>query len=211
MKKNKIYFILILLLFLYVILAASSYTNAVFTDISQNIFRLHVIANSNSEEDQNLKYIVRDAVLDYINDISNGCTSKEGIITIVNNNIQEIKEVAQDAVYKEGFLYDVDLEIGNFSFPTKQYGDISFPPGFYDALRIKIGMAEGKNWWCVMFPPLCFIDTSSGIVPDESKELMKDNLSQEEFALLSTDNSDTKIKFKVVELLQNISIGGIFM
>ena len=81
----------------------------------------------------------------------------------------------------------------------------------YDALRIKIGDASGENWWCVMFPPLCFIDTTSGIVPDSSKEIMQENLETEEWALISSKTSDTKIKFKVVEVLQNISFGGIFM
>lgn len=211
MKKFKIYLLLIVLLFLYVIFSASSYTNAVFTDISQNIFRLHVIANSNSESDQNLKYIVRDAVLNYINNISVGCTSKEEIIEIIKSHSQEIQNIAQETVYKQGFSYNVEIEIGNYNFPTKKYGDIIFPPGLYDALRIKIGKAEGKNWWCVMFPPLCFIDTSSGIVPDSSKEIMKDGLSREEYQLISANSSEVKIKFKVVELLQNISIGGIFM
>lgn len=211
MKIYKIYLVLFLLLFIYVMLAASSYTSAVCSDISENIFRLHVIANSNSEEDQALKYIVRDEVLKYINDISSNCTTKQEIIDIVSTHLQEIQSIAQEAIYKEGFTYPIELQIGNFEFPTKTYGDISFPPGFYDALRIKIGNADGKNWWCVMFPPLCFIDTSSGIVPDESKELMENNLTQEEFALISSSNNEAKIKFKVVELLQNISISGIFM
>ena len=129
-------------------LAASSYTSAVCSDISENIFRLHVIANSNSEEDQALKYIVRDEVLKYINDISSNCTTKQEIIDIVSTHLQEIQSIAQEAIYKEGFTYPVELQIGNFEFPTKTYGDISFPPGFYDALRIKIGNADGKNW-CV--------------------------------------------------------------
>ena len=94
-------------------------------------------------------------------------------------------------------------------FPTKTYGDISLPEGYYDALRIKIGKAEGKNWWCVMFPPLCFVDVTSGIVPDDSKDLLKENLSQEEYDLICNGNSenqnntDITFKFKIVELLNN--------
>ena len=86
-------------------------------------------------------------------------------------------------------------DIGNFEFPTKQYGDISLPAGFYDALRVEIGKAEGRNWWCVMFPSLCFIDISSGIVPDESKE---------EYSIISDhSNSEIKFKFKLIEFFTN--------
>ena len=92
-------------------------------------------------------------------------------------------KIAKDTVEKQGYSYDVSVEIGNFSFPTKQYGDISLPAGFYDALEVKIGNAKGKNWWCVMFPPLCFVDVSSGIVPDNSKETLKNSCNYLYFML----------------------------
>ena len=119
---------------------------------------------------QNLKYIVRDNVLEYMSSITSGVTSKEEIIEIVSNHLEEFKQIAQDTVYENGFDYEVSIEIGNFEFPTKTYGDVSFPAGFYDALKIKMGNADGQNWWCVMFPPLCFIDVSSGIVDDKAKD-----------------------------------------
>ena len=91
----------------------------------------------------------------------------------------------------------------NFT-PTKTYGDISLPAGFYDALRVKIGKAEGQNWWCVMFPPLCFVDISSGVVPDDSKQIMEDSMSEEEFALVSDNsNPEIKFKFKLLEFFVN--------
>ena len=211
MKFFKRFCILIFLLILYTFIAATSYASIVCTNISDNIFRLHVIANSNSTEDQGLKYIVRDAVLEFIDTISKDAKNKEDIIKIVQENISKIKEVAQNTVCEEGYSYNVEVEIGNFNFPTKTYGDISFPTGYYDALRIKIGNADGQNWWCVMFPPLCFIDVSSGIVPDESKEILEENLSLEEFKLISSNGEETKIKFKVIELLQNMNFSGIFM
>ena len=106
------------------------------------------------------------------------------------------------------YKYSVNIKIGNFAFPTKRYGDISLPAGFYDALRVEIGSASGQNWWCVMFPPLCFVDVSSGVVPEESKEVLQENLSYEEYNLLSENqnNSDMNFKFKIVELFQNIGI-----
>ncbi len=198
--------ILISLLFIYTIICAFSYVNAVSTNIENSVFRLHVIANSDSSEDQNLKYIVRDKVLEYINTISADITSKEEVIALVKENINELQKIAEETVYENGYDYPVSLSIGNFSFPTKTYGDISFPAGFYDALKIEIGEAKGQNWWCVMFPPLCFVDVTSGIVPDESKETIKDNLSEEEYKLLSENSSNVKFKFKVIEMFQNISI-----
>lgn len=210
-SKLKTTLLLMFLLFVYVLIAASSYTKAVCTDIANNVFRLHVIANSDSEEDQNLKYIVRDSILSYVNGILENINNKEDVVLTINNHIDEIKNIAQQAVYNEGFTYDVEIEVGNFKFPTKTYGNISLPPGLYDALRVKIGNASGKNWWCVMFPPLCFVDVSSGIVPEDSKELMESNLSSEDYALVSSSKNTTKIKFKVVEVLQNLTINGIFM
>ena len=198
--------LVIFLLFIYTIICAFSYVNAVSTNIQESVFRLHVIANSDSSEDQNLKYIVRDAVLEYINSISKNVCSKTEVISLTNKRIDKIQKIAQETVYKKGFNYSVKLSIGNFAFPTKTYGDISFPAGFYDALKIEIGEAKGQNWWCVMFPPLCFVDVTSGIVPEESKHTIKENLSQEEYSLLSKNNKEINFKFKIVEMFQNISI-----
>lgn len=211
MKNFKRFTILILLLFLYITISAVSYTNAVCTSISDSVFRLHVIANSDSSEDQNLKYIVRDNVLEYMNSITTGITNKEKIIKIISSNLDNFKKIAQDTVYAHGFDYNITVEIGNFEFPTKTYGDISFPPGFYDALKIKIGNAKGQNWWCVMFPPLCFIDISSGIVPDDSKNILESELPNEEYQLISGAENEHKVKFKIVEVLQNFKFNGIFM
>ena len=121
-------------------------------------------------------------------------------------DLDAIRQVAQETVYDNGYFYPVTVELGYFEFPTKTYGDISLPAGFYDALRVKIGSASGQNWWCVMFPPLCFVDVSSGVVPDSSKEVLQDNLDTEGYNVISEDTSDVKFKFKLIELLQNFRI-----
>ena len=195
---------LILLLFLYTTISAISYVEAVSTDISDSVFRLHVIANSDSDEDQSLKYKVRDNLLKYMNNICSNCTSKQEAINLVTEHQEEFKQVALDTIKNEGYSYNVKINIGNFEFPTKQYGDISLPAGYYDALRVEIGEAKGRNWWCVMFPSLCFIDVSSGIVPEESKEELQNILSDEEYSIIS-DNSDNgiKLKFKLIEFFAN--------
>ena len=207
--KIKLFLFILPLLFIYTLICSISYVNAISTDLQKNVFRLHVIANSDSEEDQNLKLKVRDNVIKYMNTLCSKTTSKEEAIEIANAHLNEFKEIALSTIKENGYNYDVNISIDNVFFPTKTYGDISLPEGYYDALRIKIGKAEGKNWWCVMFPPLCFVDVTSGIVPDDSKELLKENLSQEEYDLICNGNSedlnntDITFKFKIVELLNN--------
>ena len=206
MKIFKKILAIILLLFIYTSICAFSYSQSIITDLQNSVFRLHVIANSNSTEDQNLKYLVRDKVLEYINNISNNANTKEEIINIVFENQNEIKEIAEKVIKDNGYDYSVNINIGNYSFPTKTYGDITFPQGNYDALRVEIGDAKGENWWCVMFPPLCFVDVTSGIVPDESKDMLKRNLSDEEYEIISNNSDDVYLKFKIVEMFQNINL-----
>ena len=210
-SKFKRFILVSALLILYVCMSAVSYTHAVTTDIADSVFRLHIIANSDSDEDQNLKYIVRDKVIEYMSSISQNASSKEEVIEIAKANLDKIQAIAAQTIRDNGYTYSVNVEVGNFSFPSKRYGDITLPPGYYDALRIKIGKAKGQNWWCVMFPPLCFVDVTSGVVPDESKEIMEKNLSKEEFDLISKNSNEVKVKFKIVEVLQNFTISGIFM
>ena len=209
-EKFKRFCIITLLFTLYVFISALSYTRAVCSDIQDSVFRLHVIANSDSDDDQKLRYIVRDSVINYINEITANATSKEEVMMIAQENLSQIQSIALQTIIENGYDYTVNINIGNFYFPTKKYGDITFPPGYYDALKIEIGESKGQNWWCVMFPPLCFVDVTSGIVPDESKENLKSNLSQEEYDLISTNSTDIEIKFKIVEVLQNFTISGIF-
>lgn len=207
-SKVKMVIILTFLFFVYTTICAISYANDVSTDIADSVFRLHVIANSDSEVDQNLKYIVRDDLLEYMNTLCTNCTSKEDAITIANEHIEDFKEIALNTIKAQGFDYSVNVSIGNFEFPTKHYGDISLPAGYYDALKVEIGEAKGQNWWCVMFPPLCFVDTSSGIVPEESKEDLENSLTDEEFSIVSDneENLTFKLKFKILEILNDTGL-----
>ena len=176
-------------------------------DISNSVFRLHVIANSNSNEDQNLKYKVRDALLTYMNKLCENINSKEEAISMAYEHKADFENIALEVIHQEGFDYPVNINIGNFEFPTKTYGDISFPAGMYDALRVEIGNASGKNWWCVMFPSLCFIDISSGIVQDDSKTLLEDTMSEESYNIVSDNSKFTiKFKFKILELFSKKTV-----
>ncbi len=203
MKK---YLLLLIVSVSFLLLSAYSYVNAVSNNLADSVFRLHVIANSDSEEDQNLKYKVRDSLIEYMNTLTNDMNTKDEVIQIAKEHIQDFKNIAQNVVKENGYDYEVNVEIGNFSFPTKTYGDISFPAGFYDALKVEIGKAEGQNWWCVMFPPLCFVDVTSGVVPEESKENLEENLGDEEYSIISDteENGFTSIKFKIIEFFESI-------
>ncbi len=205
MKLLKKWLILFLLLSLFIFISAFSYVNAVSNHISDSVFRLHILANSNSVEDQALKYKVRDAVIEKMHSLSPLCSTKEEVIQLARENLDEIKKIAQETINSNGYLYPVSVSIGNYSFPTKEYGDISLPAGYYDAIKIEIGSATGQNWWCVMFPPLCFVDVSTGVVPDESKEMIHSKLSDEEFEIISEENNKVNFKFKLIELLSNMS------
>ncbi|CDE82807.1 stage II sporulation protein R [Clostridium sp. CAG:273] len=199
--------IVLLLLILFIFISAISYVSAVSNNIANGVFRLHVIANSDSPEDQNLKYIVRDELIKYMNTLAKDCNSKQEVIEIAKNNISNFENIAKKTIKDNGFNYNVTVEIGNFDFPTKTYGDITLPAGTYDSLKIKIGKSEGQNWWCVMFPPLCFVDVTTGIVPEESKKEMKEAMPEEEYSLISnTNNSEVNFKFKLIEFFENIKL-----
>lgn len=207
MNIFKRFILIFILLVTYIIISAISYANVVSENISNSVFRLHVIANSDSSEDQNLKLIVRDELLKYMNSLTENITSKEAAIEIAKQHEEDFYKIAKQTIINNGYNYDVKIEIGNFFFPTKHYGDISLPSGYYDSLKVEIGSASGQNWWCVMFPPLCFVDMSTGIVPDESKETIQENLPEEEYAIISkSNNSNINFKFKLVEFFYNNKI-----
>lgn len=201
-------FVILILLSLFILISAISYVDAVSNNIADSVFRLHVIANSDSKEDQELKLKVRDELLSYMNIISKDSANKQEAMQIANEHKEEFTQIAEKVIKENGYNYTVNVQIGKADFPTKYYGDITLPAGTYDALKVQIGEANGQNWWCVMFPPLCFVDVSTGIVPDNSKQELKQSLDNEEYDLISkTDNNEISFKFKIVELFQNWRLG----
>ena len=198
MKRQFIF--LIFLFAIYIFLSCFVYVITSFANIENSVFRLHIIANSNSAEDQNLKYKVRHSVISYMNNICKNSNSKEETISIVKNHINDFQQIANDTIIENGYNYSSEAQVGNFEFPTKFYGDISLPSGYYDALEIKLGNSSGQNWWCVLYPSLCFVDVSSGTLPDSSKEELQNILSEEQYSLISENTPTYNFKFKLVEL-----------
>ena len=183
--------------------------NKIQQNLKNNLIRFHVRANSDSSFDQACKLKVRDALLSYMNTLSSNCNTKEEAIQIATQHQNEFQTIAENVIVENGYNYPVQIKINNFYFPTKSYGDISLPAGYYDALRVEIGNAKGKNWWCVMFPSLCFIDISSGIVDSEGKEKLENNLDSESYELISESKTSTEFKLKF-KLLEVFSHNGLF-
>lgn len=133
----------------------AAFTRADTAFARENLIRLHVIANSDSPADQDLKLMVRDAVLAETRDLFAQVTSKEEARQLLMENKQQIIQAAEEVIRAQGFSYSINLEIGTYAFPSRSYQGLTLPAGTYDAVQIRIGEARGANWWCVLFPPLC--------------------------------------------------------
>lgn len=162
--------------------------------LAQEVLRFHVLANSDSDEDQELKLQVRDAVLAYLEENMPEEDSAGAAGSWVRGHIDEIEEVSRGVIAEAGADYPVSAAVTTCWFPDKSYGDITFPAGNYEALRIEIGEAEGHNWWCVLYPGLCFLDAVNAVVPDEGKEKLKNVLTEEEYSGITAD-TDFKISW----------------
>lgn len=163
-------------------------------NIASQIIRLHVIANSDSDEDQALKLKVRDAIIQNLQSELAHVTSIAEARSIIVSQIPEIEKTAQQVIEQEGYPYTVNATLGQRYFPVKVYGDLTFPAGDYEALCLEIGNAGGHNWWCVLFPSLCFVDETYAVVPEKSKEKLQQSLSREEYASLQNNTTASSKK-----------------
>lgn len=164
-------------------------------EIQQDVFRLHILANSDSEEDQNLKLKVRDEILKYTEDFYKSSNSKEEAIKITAENLQSIANKAKEIVFENGYDYQVKARVADVYFNTRTYENVTMPSGTYKALQIEIGNAEGKNWWCVMYPSLC-------VGASANYQELKDNMNDNEYNLLTEEK--TEYKFKIIEYFEKI-------
>lgn len=222
MKKERIFlsFLLALLCMGAVSLWISSgrAVQAVHEDLASHILRFHVLANSDSEEDQALKLSVKTAVLDYLESALPEDSDLESTKAFLAAHEAEIKKIAEDLISSAGFDYSVSLSLEPWYFPTKAYGDLTFPCGTYEAFRIVIGDGGGKNWWCVLYPALCFVDATHGIVPENSKEELQGILDEDTYETLlppektadhsfgqgSSESARPQIRFRLAEWLTEL-------
>lgn len=173
--------------------------------IADGVVRFHVLANSDTAADQNLKLDVRDAVLASFGEKLEGCSSKGESMALLAAYKEEIRQTAAAEIARQGYDYPVSVSLVREDFPEKTYGNLVFPAGVYDAVRIEIGKAKGHNWWCVLYPQMCYVDAAWGEPTDEGRERLQENLTPEEYAVVSAaeqTNKAPKIKLKIVEIWQ---------
>ncbi len=206
--EKKIIFMAFLLALLYtaisIIGATKAYSEQMQQSIASKVIRFHVLANSDSMADQRLKLSVRDAILQDLGQELEACETKEETELFLKDSFERIENTALKEIKKQGYDYDVKVSLEKALFPLKSYGAFSFPAGIYDSLRVEIGRAEGQNWWCVMYPPMCYVDAAWSEVTPQSQMRLKGVLTEEEFAIVNAEQQglQPKIRFKIVEWWQ---------
>lgn len=161
--------------------------------LAQEVLRFHVLANSDSRQDQELKLMVKDAVVEYMQLNLANETDVLHTKVWVENHLKELESISLEVIKEQGYNYTVEAQIMEIDFPTKVYGDVTFPAGIYEALRINIGEAQGENWWCCLYPQLCFIDATCAVVSEEGKEELETVLTEDEYEMITTKS---EFKFK---------------
>lgn len=171
--------------------------------IADKILRFHVIANSNSAQDQALKLKVRDCVIEYLSGPLKACETKEESETVICSLLPQIKEKASELVRRMGYDYTIEADVGEEYFPVKTYGEMTFPRGYYESLTIRIGSGAGRNWWCVLFPNLCFTDAVTAQMPEESEQLLSEQLDAQAYGSLY-EGERLQLRFKLAEWLREL-------
>lgn len=164
-------------------------------NISQEVFRLHILANSDSDEDQSLKLKVRDKILTESESLFINCKNLNDVINVSKNNINYFKKLANECIKENGYNYETKVYVDKEYFNTRKYEKITLPSGVYNALKIEIGEAKGHNWWCVMFPAIC--------LPAVSDDEINSILNEDEIELINSNNK-YEIRFKIVEIYEKI-------
>ena len=174
-------------------------------ELYDNVIRLHVLANSDSEEDQALKLTVRDALLKKTQTLLENVDSKEEAEAILRQDLPVIEQTARDALRAAGAENTVTVELGQESYPTREYERLAFPAGEYLSLRVMIGEAEGQNWWCVLFPPLCLTAATAQSEQETEAVCLSAGLSGEQYRMIAdTDETKYKLRFKILEVAEEL-------
>lgn len=178
------------------------------TELSEKLLRLHVIAASDSDEDQATKLLVKDETVSILQDLLSDCSDKEDFITTLSSYLPILQQTLQDFLFSINCPQTVTVSLEYTYFPVKLYGDLVFPSGFYDALRVVLEEGKGQNWWCVLYPPLCFTDVCTMSVPEQSKTQLEETLSDNAWNSIQMDcqtkNDTPKIRFWIVDFIKDI-------
>ncbi len=169
--------------------------------LAKKVVRFHVVANSDSEADQKLKLLVRDAVGGYLQEKMEQVESKEACKAEIMESIPTIETLAKEVIAGEGFDYSVNARLQNVKFPEKTYGEYTFPKGTYEALKITIGEGGGQNWWCVMYPNMCFENSMYEVVGEDAQENLRKVLDEEEYQYV-LEQGNYEIRFRFLEFFR---------
>lgn len=161
--------------------------------LAREVLRFHVLANSDSREDQALKFKVRDRILLWMKDTMPQGMDVQETTQWIRRRTDTLEEIAREVLQENASDQTVSAAVTTCYFPEKTYGDLTFPAGNYEALRVELGEAKGHNWWCVLYPELCFWDTTNAVLPDEGKQKLRNVLTEEEYSQIT---SQTKFKIK---------------
>ncbi len=175
------------------------------SEIYDSVVRLHVLANSDSEEDQALKLKVRDEILGVMDGKLDGCKNQSQAKNKINEIMPEIQAVAKETVEREGYNYDVNVILDYEEYPTREYESCAFPAGEYLSLRVLIGSGEGQNWWCCLFPPLCLSSASEVSKEQNEDAFIAVGLTGEQYKIITeSDSPKYKARFKILEVFEGI-------
>ncbi len=175
-------------------------------DMPQRLFRLHILANSDSEEDQQLKYDLRDYLLQDMSDIFKDCQSATQAKFAAKENLSQIAEKSALFVKEKGYDYKVTASVENIYFTTRRYGSTVVPAGNYDSLRIVIGEGEGHNWWCVMFPPLCLGAVEEYVTSDEDLIMCRNKVESSNHHNVSSNSTISNKTSRIIEQDQPVEV-----
>ena len=203
---KKIFFSILLGEILFLSIVSSAWEDDVINEVIQpsiasKILRFHVLANSDAAEDQSVKEEVRDAVGGYLQPFLNDADNMEETKQIVNENMDGIIQTAENTLQENGYDYEVQAHIVRTNFPEKSYGPYTFPSGEYEALQIVIGEGKGQNWWCVLYPNMCFRGAVFEVIEEDAKEVLREVLNPWEYAKVF-DSGKTEVRFKFLELFR---------
>ena len=170
-------------------------------EVYDKVLRLHVVANSDSDDDQSLKLYVRDRVIEYVNEIAKNCKTLEESKNAVARELDNIADIALAEINDQGYFYDIEVRLGKEEYPQKTYASLCFPSGEYLSLQILIGDATGQNWWCVLFPPLC-LDAATSANEDA---FISVGFTPEQYKIITeTDNPKYEARFKLLEVIEEL-------
>lgn len=194
MKRKKRLFLILALCLIITALGANAVKKTQI--VNDSVLRLHVIANSDSDADQAVKLKVRDKIIAAISEKVKDAKDKDQAKAIISENLELINEIANEELKNNGFDYKAQTEIGIYAFPKRQYGNTVYEAGNYEAVEIKLGRAAGKNWWCVVFPPLCFVDIENSMAETTNEQNVYNNETNADNNYVVQDEENTKVQFK---------------